>query len=519
MEERQRSPSMNTLDRALGWISPKLGYIRMAWREAMRGAYQAGDIGRRSESWVPTNGKAEQVNQPQRDMIRARAREQERNNDIIGGPLGVLERNIVGTGFKVQADTGNEKLNVKLENSFQTWQKPRNCDVTAAQAFWEICKMIIRRTNVDGGIILVKTYSGNTRFPFQLQAREVDDLDGCGMIRNGDNIVINGIEVDKNQKPVAYWFKEISPDGWSTGKSVRIDAEKVIPLWRKTMPSQIREMSPLAPAITRANDTEEYLDALSIKEKILASLSVFIKKLIPTSGSPGRGVGVSGHKSDEYDPQTGYRRKRISPGMIMELQPGDDVNSVVPTGQAANARELVALYQRLIGAGQGLSYEASSRDMSQVNYSSARQGLLEDQKTYADWQKWLIDHFLSEVYTEFVISAVLSGEIDIPGFWNDKDKYLKHTWTAPGWSWIDPVKEIKANDMAMQSGQDNLANVCARTGQDWREVLEQRAKELAFKKELEQKYGITMTEGGLVSAPKTQQTPTSEKPAKAGGDN
>lgn len=508
---------MNALDRTLSWISPKLGYMRMAWRSALRGAYKAGDVGRRSESWVPTNGKAEQVNQPQRDMIRARAREQERNNDIIGGPLGVLERNVVGTGFRVQADTGNEELNTKLESIFKTWQKPRNCDVTGSQAFWEMCKMVIRRSNVDGGILFVKTYVGNSRFPFQLQAREVDDVDGCGMIRNGNNIVVNGVEVDKNQKPVAYWFKEVSPDGWSTGRSQRIEAEKVIFLWRKNMPSQIREMSPLAPAITRANDTEEYLDALSIKEKILASLSVFIKKIAPT-GNIGRGAGGIGGKSDDYDPQTGYRKKRISPGMIMELQPGDDVNAVVPTGQAANAKELVALHQRLIGAGQGLSYEASSRDMSQVNYSSARQGLLEDQKTYSDWQQWLIDHFLSEVYTEVVISAVLSGEIEIPGFWKDKEKYLKHTWTAPGWSWIDPVKEIKANDMAMQSGQDNLANVCARTGLDWREVLEQRAKELAFRKELEKKYGITMTEGGLAGA-KNQQTAAAEKPAAASGNN
>jgi len=49
----------------------------------------------------------------------------------------------------------------------------------------------------------------------------------------------------------------------------------------------------------------------------------------------------------------------------------------------------------------------------------------------------------------------------------------------------------------MSTGQDNLANICARVGYDWREVLEQRAKEFAYKKELEEKYGITMDiEGG-----------------------
>ena len=57
-----------------------------------------------------------------------------------------------------------------------------------------------------------------------------------------------------------------------------------------------------------------------------------------------------------------------------------------------------------------------------------------------------------------------------------------------------------ANQKAIESGQDNLANICARTGYDWREVMEQRAKELAFQKELEKKYGVKMTEGGKAIA-------------------
>lgn len=488
-EENQRSPDpRNWLDRGISWLSPSWGYRRQAWRGAIRSGYNAGNISRGSEGWVPVNAKAEQVNQSSRDFMRARARDLERNSDLIGGPVGMLERNVVGTGFRLQAQTGSDDTNTKLEKVFADWQKPRNCDVTEQQAFWEMCKMAVRRTEVDGGILFRKTYGGNPRFPFQLQAREVDDLDSNGMLRFGQNVIVNGVEVDAKQKPVAYHLKVYSADGWYTGKTERVEAKHVIALWRKKLPSEVREITPLAPAISRSNDTEEYLDAVGIKEKILASLSVFIKKMIP-GGTPGRGTTAS---SADYDAATGYKRKKISPGMIMEMQPGDEVQSVIPTGQAANAKDLVALHQRLIGAGQGLSYESVSRDMSQVNYSSARQGLLEDQKTYEDWQQWLIDHFLSEVYTEVIISAVLAGELSLPGFWSKKGTYLNHTWVAPGWSWIDPLKEIKANELSISSGQDNLANVCARTGYDWKEVMEQRARELAFQKQLEDKYKVSL---------------------------
>jgi capsid protein len=130
--------------------------------------------------------------------------------------------------------------------------------------------------------------------------------------------------------------------------------------------------------------------------------------------------------------------------------------------------------------------------MSQVNYSSARQGLLEDQRTYSMWQKFLREHFCIEVYTEFLISAVLSKQLDIPDFWKDKRRYLKHVWIAPGWSWIDPLKEVGANAKALETGQDTLMRICAERGEDWREVIKQMAAEIKMAEEL----GVNLTGGG-----------------------
>jgi lambda family phage portal protein len=194
--------------------------------------------------------------------------------------------------------------------------------------------------------------------------------------------------------------------------------------------------------------------------------------------------------SKEND-KSGYKQKTISPGMIMELSPGDEVSAVTPSGQATSARDFITTQQRLAGSGQGLSYEAVSRDMSQVNYSSARQGLLEDQRTYGMWQQFLIEHLCMEVYTEFIISAVLSGQLKIPDFWSNKRKYLKHMWICPGWSWIDPYKEANANKIALETGQDTLSQICAEQGHDWKDVMKQRAKEIKMQQDL----GINNTGG------------------------
>jgi len=485
---------LNWLDKAIGFISPSWAYRRVAWRQALKGFYDSGDIDRLNSGWVSVNATAEQADRPQRDIIRARARDLERNSDIAEAIIGPFERNVVGTGIKVQAKvmksdgTEDEKLNQKIEELWNEWCRAKNCDITGQQSFAEMQAMAIRRLLVDGGIIFVKTYTNSGVVPFCLQAREVDELDTSinALPGIGSNRIIGGIELDQYNRPVAYWFKEYTPDGFWTGKSERIEAKRVIFLWKKTRPSQIREISCLAKTLPRVRDVNEFVEAVSVKERILACLSVFINKTAPT-GTLGR--GILGNKKDE---KSGYQQRTIAPGMIYELQPGESVTAVTPSGQATSAKDFISTQQRLAGSGQGLSYEAVSRDMSQVNYSSARQGLLEDQRTYMMWQQFLIEHFCREVYTEFVISAVLSKQLDIPGFWQNKNQYLKHVWITPGWSWIDPLREVMANAKAIETGQDTLSRICAERGEDWRDVLKQRAAEIKLAQEL----GISITGGG-----------------------
>jgi len=103
--------------------------------------------------------------------------------------------------------------------------------------------------------------------------------------------------------------------------------------------------------------------------------------------------------------------------------------------------------------------------------------------------QYLVDHLLDPVYQEFVISCVLAGKWDAPGFWSNTATYMDHTFMAPGLVWIDPLKEAKADKEAVNSNMDTLANRLARRGLDWQEVLKQRAREV----ETEKGLGISQT--------------------------
>lgn len=476
---------MNWLEKTIAFFSPMAAYQREAWRKGYDElkSYDAGASDRLNAGWRAVNSSAETTDRTYRDTIRARARDLERNSDIQESIVGPFERNVVGSGFKLQAKTDDEDLNTKIEKLWKEWCKPRNCDVTFQQSFVEMLRMAVRRKKIDGGIIFVKRYTPGGVVPFSLQIREVDDLD---TMRTGShNIrIINGIEYNEFNRPIAYYFKKYDVNGFYSGDSERLEANDVIFLWNKRRPSQIREVSEMAPTITRIKDVNSFMEAVSVKERVAACLSVFITRQNP-SGSGG--FGRQGKST-----ATSYDGKTLSPGMISELSPGDGIEVVNPAGQGSSAADFVRLQQRLAGSGQGISYEASSRDMSQVNYSSARQGLLEDQKTYQIEQNYLIDHLLTEVYETFLISAVLGGVITIKDFWDKKKEFIQHEWTAPGMKWIDPMKEASANKVSLATNQTTLAEIAASSGQDWKEVVDQRARELKY-----------MQEKGVVEVDKT----------------
>lgn len=492
----QTSDGLNWFERMIGYISPGWAMKRMV----MRQAYDAASHWRSNSDWYPVDGRAELINGPNRALMIRRARSLELNSDVTEAMINAFERNVVGAGFMVQADTGNEDLNNKIESLFREWCRPENCDVTGTQSFLELCTMAVRRMRVDGGMLFLKSYEGNKRFPFMLQAREVTDLDS-GIIgpafSTGQTAVIDGVEVNANGKPLAYYLQQYTPDGYNKIQPLKVPASDMIALWIKKRPGQVREVTPLSVTMNRVKDMDDYMHTVSLKEKILACMAIFIKRQTPNTG---RGI-TPGRAGNMQRPDGAYSSMYLTPGMIEELEPGDEVQTVIPAGQASNARDMLSTYTRLSSASQGLSYEVVSRDMSQTNYSSARQALIEDRRTYQRMQQYLIDHLLRIVYTEFIKSAVVAGTLKIPGFWENQEKYLNHTWTTPGWTWIDPLKEVTANTAAINSGQETLSSVCARTGNDWRAMMEQRAAELVHQKELEERYGIKFKGGDNTNEP------------------
>ena len=181
----------------IAFVSPERGMRRAAFRaayEEMRN-YDAGNGSRLNAGWRVSNYSAEMTDRGSREYVRARARDLERNSDIMNSVIWARKRNVIGSGFTLQAKTEDEDVNSELERLWKKWCKARNCDVTGVQSLNQMLRMAVARKQVDGGILFVKRYTRDGMIPFSLQMVEVDELDTMHtMPGNPKHRVVGGIE-------------------------------------------------------------------------------------------------------------------------------------------------------------------------------------------------------------------------------------------------------------------------------------------------------------------------------------
>jgi lambda family phage portal protein len=441
--------------------------------------------------WRPATGRgAEEVDKPSRFLLLERARDLERNSDIVESAIGAISRNAIGANgiipqahvLKANGDE-DERRNDAIEALWREWCRHEYCDVAGAQTFAELQSLVLRRRIVDGEVFVRKIYVKG-RFPLRLQVLEPDQLDKSKTEHQGRK-VYEGIEVDEYLRPVAYWFL---PDPLKD--PIRVPAEEVIHLWHRKRPTQVHGVSELAIVMQRIKDTKEFIDAELVAARIAACFALFVR-----TPNPGGFTGRMDKNSANQPLQS------IEPGMIQYLGMGEDVVEAKPNHPSTTARDFVSLQQRLSGAGLGMSYESLSRDLSQVSYSSVRQGHLEDRKNYEIFQRYLVEHFCRPVWEAFVESVALSGALKIPDFYGRRERYVSARWITPGWQWVDPLKEVNAATQSLLIGASTLEEICGGKGADWQEVLRQRAREQKYAADL----GLTL--GGSPPEP----TPPDEK--------
>ena len=120
------------LDRAILAAFPGWGVKRMANRymaDEIRRSwnYDSGDGGARNHYWRAVNESGEQTDKWDRNRVRARARDLERNSDQMNAVIDAVVRSVYGPGWELKAKVGDgekkdyTKLNKQIEAAWKKW--------------------------------------------------------------------------------------------------------------------------------------------------------------------------------------------------------------------------------------------------------------------------------------------------------------------------------------------------------------------------------------------------------------
>lgn len=473
----------NWFDKVVGWFSPQAGLRRARARAATNTllAYEGADSGRRTAGWMTTGSSANSEIGSALEKLRSRSRDLVRNSPYAARALDELVGQAIGTGIAAQASSANEALNRQIDEAWSVWAAGE-CDADGQLDFNGI-QDLVTRTVLESGEALIRFRprfaSDGLDVPLQLQVIEPDWLDHRKTGKTDTGYIIQGVEFDLVGRRIYYWlFSEHPGDVVSTSlsgnsASRRVPASEVVHVYRKRRPGQVRGVPLLAPVMLALRDLDEYQDAERVRKKIEACLTAFVTQ--------PEGVGETSMGATTTD-SAGKRIEEFRPGMIMYGQAGEGVEFFAPTGSGGFG-EYIRQNERTIAAGIGLTYEQLTGDLSNVNYSSYRAGLLSF-RTGVESFRWLtlVPGFLRPVRERFIDAAFAAGKI--------REQAYQTVWTPPAFGSVDPLKDAQAVMLDLLSGRMTWPQAVAEFGFDPRKQL----AEIQKWKPLLETAGVKFTE-------------------------
>jgi len=443
--------------------------------------YSGAKQGRLTASWLTSNKTADEILRMQLKNLRSRSRDLSRNNDYVRKFFRLLRDNVNGPmGIRLQGQarhpdgTLDQKLNRILEAGFADWGK-RGTPTACGRLSWRSLQdLVIESVARDGEALLYEMKGrGVNAHGYALQVLEVDllDEDLNRKLPNG-NLIVMGIEMNPALRPVAYHVLTTHPGEagyvWAGRKYRRLPAEDVIHVYSRERATQSRGVPWIHTAIARLQMLGGYEEAELVAARVSSAKMGFFE----------REEGSEGYQGDTDQTGEDVIEMEAEPGTFGQLPPGVRFNAWDPQHPTGAFAEFIKAVLRGASAGMGPGYNTLSNNLEDVNYSSLRQGALEERDHYSNIQQWFIEDFHERVYTSWLPLSLLSGATPIPI--SRLADVSAPKFQPRGWDWVDPLKEVNADIKAIDAGLTSRRRVLAKRGLDFEEIIDELAIEQQY---------------------------------------
>ncbi len=437
-------------------------------------SFSSGSINRLTADWDTSSSTPNSDVYADLQKMKSRSRGLVQNNGYAKKYMIAVEVNTIGkNGIRLQCmskDTNGNYDNAANDQIEKAWQKwGANCDVTGTMSWVDFQSAAITAVAQDGEVLIRIVENYDNDFGFALQMIEADQLDIN--LNDSNRRIVMGVELDKYNKPVAYHVTKGHPSNNAyTGDHIRIPADEVIHLFKTLRVGQVRGVPFMHAGMSALNMLDRYQEAEITAARVAAGKMGFYKT--PT------GTEYAGQKVDNDVIM------EVEPGTFEELPMGWEFQTFDPQHPTTAYEAFTKQILKGIASAWGISYESLSNDRSDVNYSSIRQGALEERDGWRMLQAWLSDQMHTKVYEKWLPMAMLKGEVVLP--LSKLDKFMDIEWVGRGFQWIDPLKDASANIALARNGLKSHQSIVSEQGMNIEDVYAQLSKE----KELREKLGL-----------------------------
>ena len=430
---------------------------------ARKRSYEAAQRSRNGEAWLGAVRSADAEIYNEARTLRDKSRWLVRNNPYAAKATASLVSNVVGEGIVPRPVTGSPSKDRKIWAAFQRWSF--RCDHAGRLDFYGLQALMFREM-VEGGDALIRRRfvkkRGKGDVPLELQLLEADFLDPMrnGVLSEGA-LTIQGVEIDMaSQKRRAYWLYPYHPGnlpyfyGGEPMVSAPVPAEEVLHVYEMQR-TQTRGVPWGTPAIESTNLLSDYELAEIVRKKTEACVVGFV---VGAENEDEDSVGIKVQDAD------GNEVERFEPGMIPRLHGAKDVRFNTPNAVGGYGEYKTKRLQE-IAAGWRMPAELISGDLSEVNFSSMRGGLVEFRRLVGtvQWQV-LIQMALQPIWEWWCEAAWLAGVIDSP--------YVPVEWSPPEFAWVDPLADAQTAAIEVRNGFRSWQDVVAEKGRNPDDVLD-----------------------------------------------
>ena len=368
-------------------------------------------------------------------------------------------------------------LSQLLEKRFDRWAYDADRFSLDGSMTFDIFQQTIEKIRVQDGECFIRMHKINGTLKLEI-------LDGARLTQlnnqwlDNGNYISNGIEFDKNHRPVNYNFCIYNPITYTYDATAFevVPANEIYHYFIADQMGQERGIPDMISTSKTMEDLKNFTEAALVAKRISASTTAYITN----NNNDTDQVDLIAGEDDSIATYTEY----LEAGAVFELGKNQDIKTVNPQAGVDRIGEFTSELMDQIAMGLNVTKQSLMGSTADASFSAAKLAERLQATTFRTRTNVLISKVLKPIYLEWLKNEMINNSSLNLSF-SDFDDLSCCRFIPVKPISLDPTKDIQAEIMLLDAGLKSKTQIISEMGGDPRVTMEEIEKEQEQNKEIE----------------------------------